>query len=73
MNQAIDIQIENIDVDKLRQDLINYYLGATYMVNPAAKEDIQRIKLATNEELVQIALKEKINLIEYLKPNFKTK
>ena len=56
---------ENIDIERLRNDLMNYYLGAAFMVNPAAMMDVQRVKNATDEELIKIAIREKVNIANY--------
>lgn len=56
---------DNIDIERLRNDLMNYYLGASFMVNPAAMMDVQRVKNATDEDLIKIAIKEKVNIVNY--------
>lgn len=53
-----------IDVDKLRQDLIDYYGSATPYY-PQAIMDISRIENASPEELVNIALENNFDLEEY--------
>ena len=56
---------DNIDIERLRKDLISYYLGAAYMLNPAAMIDVQRVQMATDEELIRIAIRKKINIANY--------
>ncbi len=53
-----------IDIDKLREDLINYYGSATPYY-PMAIMDISRIESASPEELVNIALENHFDLSEY--------
>ncbi len=53
-----------IDVDKLREDLINYY-GSAIPYYPQAIMDISRIEKASPEELVNIALENGYDLEEY--------
>ncbi len=56
--------IMTIDIDKLREDLINYYGSATPYY-PMAIMDISRIESASPEELVNIALENHFDLSEY--------
>ncbi len=53
-----------IDIDKLREDLINYYGSATPYY-PMDIMDISRIESASPEELVNIALENHFDLSEY--------
>ena len=62
-----DINIEDIDIEKLRKDLYNYYAGAAYMVNPVAMMDAFEIERLTDEEIVKKALELKIDLTKYIK------
>jgi len=59
------IDLTEINLEKLRKDLIEHYTAAMYMVSPIAMMDIERVKNASDEELVQIALNNKINLNNY--------
>lgn len=53
-----------IDVDKLRQDLINYFGTATFY-NKMAMMDVIKIEQASDEEVVEIALKNGFDLKRY--------
>ena len=59
------VDLTEINIEKLRKDLIEHYTAAMYMVSPIAMMDIERVKKASNEELVQIALNNKIKLDDY--------
>lgn len=57
--------MENIDFEKLRKDLIDYFGSATpiYMV---AFADVIRVENASNSELVQIAYECGFDLDDYI-------
>lgn len=56
-----------IDIEKLRQYLINYY--GTAMINsfPTAMTDLLEVENASNEKVLSIALKNNINLNNFTK------
>ena len=60
------INIENIDIDKLRQDLIDYFTSAMFLASPVALIDLTDIETANKEELIQIAINEGFNLNNYI-------
>ena len=51
-----------IDVERLRDYLINYYGTAIFAGMPLAIGDVAKVQHATPEELVMIAQKEHIDL-----------
>lgn len=55
----------NIDFERLRKDLIDYY--GTFMVAlfPAASFELSRIENASNEELIVIAKENNFDLVDY--------
>lgn len=55
----------NIDYERLRNDLIDYFGSAMVTVFPAAMLDIDRVERANNDELIQIALQNGFNLNDY--------
>lgn len=59
---------EFIDIEKLREYLINYY-GTATNVFPAAVLDVIKIENASEEELIKIALKNNIDLNNFIKGN----
>ena len=63
-----DIDINNIDIERLRSDLINYFEGAYFVGGfGAATFDIDAIDNATNEQLLVIADELDVNIGEYEK------
>lgn len=56
-----------IDIYKLRKDLINYYKEALYLGGyGAAIIDITKVERASIEELINIALNNNFNLNNYI-------
>ena len=61
----------NIDFDKLRQDLLDYFGTAMTMGFGAAIIDISKIENASNEELINIAKQNGFDLNKYVVQSFK--
>lgn len=59
--------MDDIDIEKLRQYLINYY--GTAMINsfPTAMTDLLEVENASNEKVLSLALKNNINLNNFKK------
>lgn len=57
---------EEIDVERLRKDLLNYYGTAMYNASPLAIIELSKIERASEDELIQIAINNNINLNEYI-------
>ena len=55
-----------IDIEKLRDDLINYF-GTAIFYNPVAMMDLEKVKKANDEELKKIAKENGFNLERYKK------
>ena len=55
----------NIDYEKLRSDLIDYY-GTAISFHPMALMDVSKVKNADPKELVEIALKNGFDLEKYV-------
>lgn len=53
-----------IDVDELRADLVNYF-GTATSYNPLAMVDLIKVEKASDEEIVQIALKNGFDIRKY--------
>ena len=53
-----------IDYEKLRKDLIDYF-GTAIAFNPMAMSDLIIVENATEEELINIALKNNFDLNKY--------
>lgn len=53
-----------IDVDRLREYLTNYY-GSAMSYYPVAVMDLTKIESASDEELINIALQNNVNLSNF--------
>ena len=64
----MEIDLDDIDIERLRSDLINYYEGAYFVGGfGAALIDISDIEHASNYQVVQIAINNNFDLNEYKK------
>ena len=61
------INIEDIDVEKLRNDIINYYQSAMFIVSPLAMIDMQQAQNASDDWIIKKAVELKMNLNDYIK------
>ncbi len=57
--------MNNIDYDRLRNDLLNYFYSLAFTVNMAAVLESDRVKKASPNELINIALENGFNLEDY--------
>jgi len=56
----------NIDVEKIREDLMDYYGTAMFNASPLAMIELTKIEKATDKEIIQIAIDNKFDLNEYI-------
>ncbi len=63
----MNIDIEALDIEKLRKDLIDYFTSAMFMVSRVALVDLTKVENASDEQIVKIALDNKFDLKKYLK------
>ena len=61
----------NIDFERLRQDLIDYFGTAMTVGFGAAIIDISKVENASNEELINIAKQNGFNINDYVISSFK--
>ena len=54
-----------IDIEKLKKDLIDYYGTAIFTSSPLAIIELSKIEKATEEELIKIALNNKFDINKY--------
>lgn len=54
-----------IDIEKLRKDLIDYYGTAMFNASPLAIIELTKVENASPQELINIALKTNFDLTEY--------
>lgn len=57
--------MNNLNFKKLREDLINYFGTAMFMVSPIVMFDVEKVRKASNEELIKIAIKNHFDLSKY--------
>ena len=55
----------DFDYDRLRRDLMDNYGTAMFSGFPMAVMDLSRVERASEEELLRIASKERVNLDKY--------
>ena len=55
-----------IDIERLRDDLISFF-GTAMSYNRMAMMDLEKVKKASEEELIRIALENKFDLERYKK------
>ena len=53
-----------IDIDALREDLKDYY-GTAMQYNPVAMMELVKVERASDEEVVNIAIKNEFNIYDY--------
>ena len=56
---------DEVDVDKLRQDLEDDALGIMFNVSPAAVIELSKIENLTDEEVIDIAIRNGYDLSKY--------
>lgn len=59
--------MENIDIEKLRQYIIDYYGTAMINSSPTAMMDLLEVENANNEKVLSLALKNNININNFKK------
>lgn len=59
------MNIDEIDFNRLRSDLINYFGTAVISASPLALADLSRVENADREELINIAMEIGLNLDNY--------
>ena len=61
-----------IDIERLRRDLIDYF-GTAISFNPVATMDLVKVENASYEELINIAIKNNFDLNNYVVSYIKKK
>ena len=61
----------NIDYERLRKDLIDYFGTAMTIAFPIAMLELLKIEHATNEELIKIAIEKGFDLNNYTFQNIR--
>lgn len=63
----MNIDINDINIEKLRNDLIEYFTSAMFIVSPVALVDLTEVENASDEKIIKIALDNKFDLKKYIK------
>lgn len=61
--------MKNINIEKLRNDLIDYFTSAIFIVSPVAMMDIQEIEAMNDMEIIKMARDNKFDLSDYIDNN----
>ena len=68
----MEVNLNDIDIERLRSDLINYFEGAYFVGGfGAALIDVSEVERASDYKIVQIAINNRFDLNKYLKNNIK--
>ena len=59
------MDINDINILRLRKDLEDYYLGIMFNVSPAALVDLSKLDRLSDEEICELAIENGFNLDEY--------
>ena len=62
----MNIDIKDIDIEKLRSDLIDYFMAIVFCVSPVAFMNISEVENASDEKLIEIALSNNFDLSNYV-------
>ena len=54
-----------INIEKLKQDLIDYFGTAMFNASPLAMIELSKVENSTDEELIEIALNNNFDLSKY--------
>ena len=61
---------QDIDYEKLRRDLIDYY-GTASQIFPMAIIELSKVERASNEQLIDLALSNRFDLSNYINSPYK--
>lgn len=61
--------VNEINIEKLRKDLIDYFGTAMFNASPMAIMNLTEVENASSDKLIQIALKNNFNLEDYIENN----
>ena len=59
--------MQEIDFERLREDLVDYFGSAMFNGFPMAVVDVTKVETASNEQLIQIAQSNGFDLNNYIK------
>ena len=55
-----------IDIERLRNDLIDYFMGLAYVLSPVAFMNVAEVEKADEEKLIEIAINNGFSIENYL-------
>ena len=58
---------QKIDIDRLREDILDYYGTAMFNDFAMAAMNVQFIEMASDQDLISIAQKEGVDLTKYIR------
>ena len=61
----MDINVDDIDFERLRNDLIDYFASAMFIVSPSALIDLTKVENASDEALILIAINNHFDISNY--------
>ncbi len=62
----MEIDLDDIDIERLRSDLSDYFTSAMFIASPVALIDLTRVENASDEELIRIAIANNFNILDYV-------
>ena len=62
----MEIDLDDIDIERLRSDLSDYFTSAMFNASPLALIDLTRVENASDEELIRIAIANNFNILDYV-------
>ena len=55
-----------IDIERLRNDLIDYFMGLAYVLSPVAFMNVAEVEKADEDKLIEIAINNNFDLNDYV-------
>ena len=62
----MELDLDDIDIESLRNDLIDYFTSAMFNASPAALIDLMKVEKASDSRLIEIALTNNFDLNDYI-------
>ena len=56
----------NIDIDRLRRDMMDYFGTAMFSASPLAVLDLAKVERASDMEIVEMAKRNRVDLRKYI-------
>lgn len=58
----MELNIEDIDIERLRADLLDHFTAAYFTISPIALMDMTEVENASDEEIINIAIRNRFDL-----------